>query len=263
MPTDPRHDHDRGLVHDLPLIARRRALSLLGGGALGALAGPSLAQDACVALPGETNGPFPADGTNGLRGTDRPLNVLTETGVLREDLRSSFAGMTGIAQGVRLRLELTLVEAAGCGPLARHAIYVWQCDAMGRYSLYELPERNYLRGLAASNGAGRVRFETIFPGCYPGRWPHIHFEVFESVESAATARDSLLISQMALPRDGCEAVYNGGGYGNSAGNLARLDLASDMVFGDNSDAEVDQQTVALADDGKGGFIGTCRIPLAV
>jgi protocatechuate 3,4-dioxygenase beta subunit len=23
-----------------------------------------------------------------------------------------------------------------------------------------------------------VRFTSIYPACYPGRWPHVHFEVY-------------------------------------------------------------------------------------
>ena len=28
---------------------------------------------------------------------------------------------------------------------------------------------------------GNLTFTTIFPACYAGRWPHMHFEVYESL----------------------------------------------------------------------------------
>lgn len=45
------------------------------------------------AIPEETAGPYPGDGTDG-------PNVLTESGVVRSDIRSSFGSLTGTAQGV-------------------------------------------------------------------------------------------------------------------------------------------------------------------
>src|SRR5690606_11040586 len=122
----------------------------------------------------------PADGTNG---RPRPINVLAMDGVVRRDIRSSFAGMSGRAEGVPLELELRLARAgASCAPLAGHAVYLWQNDAAGAYSLYNLPDENYLRGLQTADGNGRLAFTSIVPGCYGGRYPHCHFEVFESAE---------------------------------------------------------------------------------
>ena len=48
----------------------------------------------CSKINEETAGPYPGDGSNG-------PNVLTSTGVVRSDIRSSFAGMTGTAQACR------------------------------------------------------------------------------------------------------------------------------------------------------------------
>ena len=94
----------------------------LGGAALvacGSRAGAQAAA-ACVATPTEIRGPFPADGSNG---RPRPINVLASEGVVRRDIRSSFAGMDGTAEGVPLELELSVVEAsATCGALTGRAV---------------------------------------------------------------------------------------------------------------------------------------------
>lgn len=254
-------DHDLGFAHDLPrLLGRRRLLALMGGAGLAAVSGlPAHALD-CVALPWETAGPYPADGSNVKAG--QIVNALTEQGVIRTDLRPSFGSLTPVAEGIRLDLELTLVDADGCTALAGHAIYIWHCDTIGKYSLYDTVDASYLRGVGVADARGRVRFTTIFPGCYDGRWPHIHFEVFESIEAAVSGEASVLTAQMALPEADCAAVYAADPrYANGTRNLGRITIASDNVFSDNSAAEIEQQTLVLSGEPTTGYSGTLTIPV--
>lgn len=255
-------DHfDGGFREDLPrLLGRRRLLSIMGGLGLVSLSGvPAMALD-CVALPWETAGPYPADGSNVKAG--QVVNALTQEGVIREDLRTSFAGMTPTADGLQLDLELTLVNADGCTPLANHAIYIWHCDATGLYSLYDTTDRNYLRGVGVSDAEGKVRFTTNFPGCYDGRWPHIHFEVFKSVEAAISGEASVLTAQIAMPEAEAAAVYAADSrYSNGTTNLGRITIATDNVFSDNTEAEIAQQTLAVTGDPQSGYKGTLTIPV--
>jgi protocatechuate 3,4-dioxygenase beta subunit len=257
------HDHDGGFRHDLPrLLRRREALATLGAFAL--LGSTGLADAAsCVANSRETAGPYPADGTN--RRNWSTVNVLTEEGVIREDLRPNFGAFRGAAEGVALSLDLRLVSASdGCTPLAGHALYLWHCDGVGKYSLYDYPDRNYLRGVGISDASGSVRFTTAFPGCYPSRWPHLHFEVFRSIEEAVNGRDSLLTSQIALPEAECAAVYGASPaiYAGGLDNLGRLSFARDMIFADNSAEENAQQMMRLAGSARRGFTGSVTIGLA-
>ncbi len=116
-------------------LDRRRMLGgmALGlGGALlaacGSRAGAQAGSLACAATPTEIKGPFPADGSNGRP----PINALAMDGVVRRDIRASFAGMAGRAEGVPLELELSVVDAGGsCDALAGRAVYQWQNDAAG------------------------------------------------------------------------------------------------------------------------------------
>ena len=64
------------------------------------------------------------------------------------------------------------------------------------------------------------------------RWPHLHFEVYESLGAATSATSKLRTSQLALPRETCEAVYATAGYEQSVENLAQTSLDGDMVFSD-------------------------------
>ncbi|MBJ3783864.1 dioxygenase family protein [Devosia sediminis] len=258
---DDHHDHDLGFAHDLPLmLGRRKLLALMGGVGLVSLTGGAAAALECVALPWETAGPYPADGTNVRNG--QVVNALTEQGVIRQDLRTSFGALTPVADGLQLDLELTLVNADGCTPLADHAIYLWHCDTTGNYSLYDLPDANFLRGVGVADSEGKVRFTTIFPGCYDGRWPHLHFEVFESVEAAVSGEASILTAQIALPEGASAEVYaTDARYSNGTQNLSRISIATDMVFADNSADEIAQQTLALVGDPASGFRGTVTIPV--
>ncbi|WP_448663714.1 intradiol ring-cleavage dioxygenase [Sphingomonas sp. CJ20] len=297
----PQHDdHDEGLSHDLmamtALSNRRHALRWFAGAGTGMLlsacdsggsAGsvvtatptpsttatptpgatatptPSATSTACVVDPTETNGPYPADGTNTSSGLTS--NALTASNVVRSDIRSSFIGSsTTTAAGVTLTLTLTLVDVnTACAPLAGYAIYIWHCDRAGKYSLYDLPAESYLRGVGVTDANGQVTFTTIFPGCYAGRWPHIHFEVFSSLANATSGRYATLISQLAMPSAACSTVYNGAsGYTSSIANFAGVSINSDNVFGDNTSAQIAQQTPNVNGSVANGYTGTATIGIA-
>ena len=208
-------DHDRGLAFDLPrLISRRRAVGLLAGGIGTAVlaacgssgedaSGGTAAGGGTTEIPDETAGPFPGDGSNG-------PNILAQSGVIRSDITPSFGGASGVAEGVPATIEMTLHDVAGGGaPLAGAAVYIWHCDIDGQYSMYGegVAGENYLRGVQESDRDGKVAFTSIFPAAYSGRWPHIHFEVYESVDAATSAGSKLKTSQIALPAETCELVY--------------------------------------------------------
>jgi protocatechuate 3,4-dioxygenase beta subunit len=94
-------------------------------------------------------------------------------------------------------------------------------------------EENYLRGVQKTDASGLVSFKSIVPGCYSGRWPHIHFEVYSSVDHATNGGRSIATSQLAVPEDTCTTVYAVSGYEQSVRNLSQVSLARDGVFGDD------------------------------
>src|SRR2546423_14388844 len=55
----------------------------------------------CSAIPEETGGPYPGDGSNG-------PDVLSENGVVRKDITTSFDGATGTAEGVPYTISFTV-----------------------------------------------------------------------------------------------------------------------------------------------------------
>lgn len=264
--TDEEHDDHGGLHRDIPALVGRRdmlkmmyGLSLAGllaacnrgtvgstttsaavgssstaaGGtsttagatATTAATASTLATTSGEEIPDETAGPFPADGTNG-------PNVLDDDGIVRSDITSSIGGSSGVADGVPIAFNLSVVDAASGSALPGAVVYLWHCTADGRYSIYEIEDENYLRGVQVADDAGRLSFTSVFPGCYSGRWPHAHFEVYSSIEDATAGTSAIKTSQLALPQADCETVYTDGRYGDSTQALSRLSLESDGIFAD-------------------------------
>ena len=201
----------------------------------------------CAPIPEETGGPFPGDGSNG-------PDVLAENGVVRKDITSSFDGMSGTADGVPYTMQFTVVDIDnGCKPLTGAAIYVWHCDREGNYSMYQdAADANYLRGVQEVDANGVATFTSIFPACYSGRWPHVHFEVYPSVADATNARNKLVTSQLAFPEDVCDAVYATSGYEQSSSNMQRVSLSRDMVFSDG----VSSQTPSMTGNAQSGYVSS-------
>lgn len=191
-------------------------------------------------IPDETAGPYPADGSNG-------PNVLDVDGIVRSDITTSIGDLSGSADGVPTTVQLTIVDASTGSALPGAAVYLWHCTAEGQYSMYEIEDQNYLRGVQAADDAGRLSFQTIFPGCYAGRWPHIHFEVYESADVATAGSQAMKTTQLALAEADCQAVYADGRYGNSSGNLGQLSLATDNVFSDGWEEQLATSTGSPSD----------------
>lgn len=206
----------------------------------------------CTKIPEETAGPYPGDGSNG-------PNVLALSGVVRSDLRTSFAGLSGTAGGVLLTTTLTIVERSTCAPLAGRAVYLWHADREGRYSLYSsgVTDQNYLRGVQVTDANGQVTFVSVFPGCYAGRWPHIHFEIYPSLAVATASSNKVATSQLGFPKATCDVVYATTGYAASITNLAGVSLATDNVFSDGSS----QQIAAMSGDVSGGYTAQLTVPI--
>lgn len=299
---DHEHEHDLGFAHDIQVMARqamgrRQALRWFGAGGAAMLVGgcgggsstassgstgvvvtpttpaatptPTPAPTptptptaACTVPASETAGPYPGDGSNSSGGVTS--NVLPVSGVVPSDIRPSFIGSTAVAGGVAVTFTIQLVNVNNaCAPLAGYAVYLWHCDRDGRYSLYDLPNESYLRGLQVTDANGRVTFTTIFPGCYAGRYPHMHFEIFSSLGNATSGRFAVLTSQFAMPAAVCSAVYAGAaGYTTSQSRFAAVSIASDGIFGDNSSAQMAVMTPTFSGSVAAGYTAATTIGIA-
>ncbi|MBV6323837.1 intradiol ring-cleavage dioxygenase [Duganella violaceipulchra] len=284
------HDdtHEHSLAADLSAMLnlasdRRQTLRWLLAGAsalpvLGCGGGGSSASDAttatstssssttttttagsCAVIPEETGGPYPGDGTNS--NNSGVVNVLTQSGVVRSDIRGSFNGPTGVAAGVPLTIKLQIVNANGsCAVLSGYAVYLWHCDRDGNYSLYSngVTDQNYLRGVQASDSSGNLTFQTIFPGCYSGRMPHVHFEVYPTLAKSTSAANRIKTSQFTFPMATLNEVYAASGYSTSVRNLAQISYATDNIFSDGYSLQMGAVTGNATD----GYLVTLTVGVA-
>jgi protocatechuate 3,4-dioxygenase beta subunit len=126
--------------------------------------------------------------------------------------------------GKDLNLKLQVVRMPDCKPIEGAVVEIWHCDAEGVYSGYPeeiahdlwktvtllrpsggnhvkpTNEKRFLRGAQVTDARGQVEFETIFPGWYEPRTPHIHFKI------VADNRD-YLISQFYFEPHFCDRLY--------------------------------------------------------
>jgi protocatechuate 3,4-dioxygenase beta subunit len=211
-------------------VSRALAAAALGGGAQRGVAGAADAASACTLYPRQTEGPYYLDRRQ-----------------LRRDLTEG-------RQGVPLRLALQVVDARSCEALSGIAIDVWHCDAAGVYSGYpgqlggvDTRGETFLRGSQITDAEGRVRFDSVYPGWYPGRTTHVHFKVHVSETLEAT-------SQIYFPEDVTADVYATPAYAahgqkdtsNAADGVARARLPPLATVTRQGDGYLATLTIAVA-----------------
>jgi protocatechuate 3,4-dioxygenase beta subunit len=121
----------------------------------------------------------------------------TATDLLREDVSEGWSGLP-------VRLVLKVVDTQ-CNPLSGSRVKIWHTNIVGSYS-GETPSNNFclldqayrtsdfFRGVQTTNAEGEVYFDTCFPGWYPGRAIHIHFQILNG-------NTSQRVSQLFFPED--------------------------------------------------------------
>lgn len=158
--------------------------------------------DDCEVSPSETSGPFP---------------IKTPADWVRENI---VGNRVGVPLLITLKIENTNED---CKPLSDVFVDIWQCDAKGNYSEYSgqldgsFTNHHFLRGRQTTDANGYVSFISIYPGWYPRRAPHLHFEI------KSKSGKSLLITQTAFPEDVSKKVYNTKGYNGVFDTSNKLD----------------------------------------
>jgi protocatechuate 3,4-dioxygenase beta subunit len=148
------------------------------------------------------------------------------------DLDKVRRNIKGGRKGTPLTLRFQVVNATTCKPIPNAAVEIWHADAGGEYSGVEGNSGTWLRGIQRTGTGGRVRFETIFPGWYRGRTPHIHMKVFVSGDEVhtgqvffgASAKHAVYAQGRYAARGQSETSNRADGIYRQAGSRAVLDL---------------------------------------
>ena len=182
-----------------------------------------IAGTTCPVTPEQTEGPFYFD-----------------PALVRADIAEG-------KDGVPLRLRLQIVDSAACAPSRRARVDIWHCDSAGVYSGYDR-ERSagarWLRGTQFADAQGVAAFNTLYPGWYEGRAPHIHVKAW-----LPDGRE--LTSQLYFPDALSDAIYGQGAYAGRAGRRQRN--GDDFIFRD-SGGDVPMAQVARSAAGYDGAI---------
>ena len=106
--------------------------------------------------------------------------------------------------GAAMQLRLQVVTDA-CQPIPDARVDVWHCDADGLYSgvrseLGNTRGQTFMRGTQMTDARGIATFDTIYPGWYPGRTPHIHYIVYLNQRTTLT-------SQLFFPDQVSDQIY--------------------------------------------------------
>lgn len=172
-----------------------------------------------IVTPSLTEGPFFVDEklnrSNLLAGTNRP----------------------SVVNGLPLLLSFTVYKMIGkaCTPMKDAQVDVWHADALGVYSDESNPmnhemtaEQKWLRGYQITDSEGVVQFQTIFPGWYPGRTPHIHFKIRQRIIGGTSTAD--FTSQVFFHEPDLDRLYAAAPYNSTRGRRDTTN-ENDNVYG--------------------------------
>jgi protocatechuate 3,4-dioxygenase beta subunit len=150
--------------------------------------------------------------------------------------------------GAPLALALQVVEARTCAAFDKARVDVWHCDGLGLYSGYarqatgSAEGETFLRGTQFTDGDGRVAFDTIYPGWYPGRTPHIHFKVILDDKD-------LVAGQLYFPEPVSEQIYATRSPYRERKEERDTNNANDFIFLDHGGAD----TLANIEEAGGSY----------
>lgn len=221
-------------------LRRRDAIVLLGGlvagaawnlscgskerrGAAAASSPSASSAAACVLTPEVTEGPYYI--ANHLKRRD----------------------VTGSRPGLALALRLLVQDAASCKPIKGATVEIWHADAGGHYSGVD-DSKTYLRGYQKTDARGRARFDTIYPGWYMGRTPHIHVKVHVGGHEVHTG-------QLFFADSASAAVYRKRPY--RARGQSETRNGDDMIYADAGGAKARLKLHRRAR--RKGYLGTAAL----
>lgn len=250
---------------DIPvgqILTRRDALKLLGLGSAAFLA-------ACAAPEGTSTLVPTSVSTSGSSATGTALDCVVRPELTlgpyfvdeqlnRSDIRSEPSDGS-VREGIPLTLAINVLDVANnsCTPLEGAQVDIWHCDAQGVYSGvsdqgFDTTGQKFLRGYQLTDGTGKARFLTIYPGWYSGRAVHIHFMIRTT---GADTQSYEFVSQFFFDDTLSDQVFTQESYASKGQRDMRN--AVDNIYNGGGD----QLLLAVTGDNTNGYAAAINIGL--
>lgn len=181
--------------------------------------GTSSQTGSCTVSPTETVGPFPT--------SKGDPSFFASAGYMRQDIRDG-------ESGVPLNVEIIIKNTNNnCEIVSGAIVEIWHCNRNGYYSEFgpsnsggmqsvDMTAYDFLRGKQATDDSGKATFQSVYPGWYNGRAPHIHVHIYSA------SGVSKLVTQIAFTESISTQVYTNSSFYN--GSAQGTSNASDNVF---------------------------------
>jgi protocatechuate 3,4-dioxygenase beta subunit len=180
-----------------------------------------------------------------------------DVALVRSDVTESKAGL-------KLTLNLTVVDSGTCAVLPNALVEIWHADALGEYSGFvganghsESDDGTFLRGGVLTNSSGLATITTIYPGWYRGRAIHIHLKVHTGVtvsNGKYTGGTVVNTGQLFFDETVTTAVAKISPY--SANTVTRTTLSQDTIYGGGG---AQDGLLTLAGSTSAGYTGTLTL----
>jgi protocatechuate 3,4-dioxygenase beta subunit len=148
------------------ILFSRRSLLISSAASAAYFTVPGTFAEDLVRTPFQMEGPFYPD--------KLPLDTDNDLIVINDSLNPSVGEITWLSGRIL---------GAGGQPLKNAVVEIWQCDQNGAYlhsgtTNADMRDKNFQGfGRFLTGSTGEYLFRTIKPVPYPGRTPHIHFQV--------------------------------------------------------------------------------------
>ncbi|WP_329318410.1 intradiol ring-cleavage dioxygenase [Streptomyces sp. NBC_01262] len=203
-------------------------------------AAPAAAAAVCTLFSEVTEGPYYLD-----------------VALVRSDVTEGKAGL-------KLVLNLTVVDSSTCAVLPNALVEIWHCDALGEYSGFvganghsEADDGTFLRGGVLTNSSGLATITTIYPGWYRGRAIHIHLKVHTGVtvsNGKYTGGTVVNTGQLFFNETVTTAVAKISPY--STNTVTRTTLSQDSIYGGGG---AQDGLLTLSGSTSAGYTGTLTL----
>ena len=186
---------------------------------------------------------------------DDPITPPVPEGPFYKDEKLNRSDIREAVKGTPIQYRFK-VEDKHCNPIKGAIVDIWQCDANGHYSDYEVEHtarQTWLRGHQQTDQLGQCSFMSIFPGWYANRITHLHAKVHIENKTVIT-------TNFFFPKEIEHEVYQSPLYPNGQNPIKVLEDIELRVDKDNK--RHDTLVMRVTRDKNGSLVANYTIAVA-